>query len=204
MAHKQQTQSTRKAERPGKQKGGTAEVVKPKRRSVPGQPKRKVDEELTAVVSAEKQFMKRKPVKVGRGGLKHRELAMAMLEGEGKLLMRKMIDRALGGCPVCIRLCMERLLPAKREGPTRFTIPPIKQLCDVPPAIRSVLGQVTSGALTLSEGRSAIQLLQAWAESMALSAAANSGGKDTAQALAQAIKEAASAMDAVLGISVSG
>ena len=156
------------------------------------------------MVSAEKQFAKNKPVKVGRGGLKHRELAMAMLENEGKLLMRKMIDRAIGGCPVCIRLCMERLLPAPKEAAVRFTIPTIREAKDVPIAIQSILRQATEGSVTLNQARSAVQLLQAWLESFVLTQGGQKGGKETAQELAQAIKDAALAMDTALGVSISG
>jgi hypothetical protein len=131
-------------------------------------------------------------------GSKHRATIMAeeLLAGQGKLLIRVMIERALLGCPTCLKLCAERLMPAKRESTIQIKVPKIETLGDVPAAMQAVADQVFKGDITLGEGRNAVALLSAWADSMAL---ANTGGakSSTPEELVKRLREASKAMDAM-------
>ena len=46
-----------------------------------------------------------------------------ILDGEADALARKAIELALGGDTVALRLCLERIAPAKRERPSPFALP---------------------------------------------------------------------------------
>jgi hypothetical protein len=54
------------------------------------------------------------------------EALQQMLEGEAERITRKAIDLALGGDLTAIRLCMERLLPPRKDRPVQIDLPPIE------------------------------------------------------------------------------
>jgi len=59
-------------------------------------------------------------------------LAEGLLDGEAEAITRKVIDKALGGDSTALRLCLERLLPPRRERPVAFQLPAkIETLADV-------------------------------------------------------------------------
>ncbi len=55
-------------------------------------------------------------------GTRHRTTMAieALLDGEAEALSRKAIEMALAGDGVALRLCLERLLPARRDRPVSF------------------------------------------------------------------------------------
>ena len=55
-------------------------------------------------------------------GARHKAtiLAEALLDGEAEGLTRKVLEMALAGHTVALRLCMERILPPRRERPVPF------------------------------------------------------------------------------------
>jgi len=46
-----------------------------------------------------------------------------LLEGEAKALTRKAIDLALDGDTTALRLCLERIAPARKDAAVRFPFP---------------------------------------------------------------------------------
>ena len=52
--------------------------------------------------------------------------AAALLAGESEALTRKAVETALAGDPTAMRLCMERVLPPRRERTVKFRLPPIE------------------------------------------------------------------------------
>lgn len=79
-------------------------------------------------------------------------LAEALLDGEAEAITRKLIDRALkDGDTTALRLCLERLLPPRRERPAAFELPnKIETAADAVQASSSVI--VACAAGTLSPG----------------------------------------------------
>ena len=57
-------------------------------------------------------------------------LAEALLDGEAEALTRKAIEKALAGDGVALRLCLERVLPARKERPISFSMPAIASADD--------------------------------------------------------------------------
>lgn len=74
-----------------------------------------------------------------------------LLDGEGDKLTRKCIDRALAGNLGALRICMDRLIPARRDAPIEFDLPDITSVADLPNATNAILKAVATGELTPSE-----------------------------------------------------
>ena len=47
--------------------------------------------------------------------------AEALLDGEAEALTRKAVEMALAGDGTALRLCLDRIIPPRRERPVRFT-----------------------------------------------------------------------------------
>ena len=63
-----------------------------------------------------------------------------MLEGEAERITRKVIDLALAGDLTAIRLCMERLLPPRKDRSIELDLPPIETVDQVSTAMKSLPG----------------------------------------------------------------
>lgn len=85
--------------------------------------------------------------------------AEALLEGEARALTRKAVDIAKGGDVAALRLCIERLVPPRKDRPVRFAMPPVGEAKDHPAALAAVLGAVAAGELTPSEGEAFARIL---------------------------------------------
>lgn len=75
------------------------------------------------------------------------------LERFAPTLINKCVFQALQGDMRALRLCIERLMPARRQRTLHFKLPPVKTLSDVIAASESVLCGVTQGKLTPDEGQ---------------------------------------------------
>lgn len=82
-----------------------------------------------------------------------------MLDGEADALTRKAIEMALAGDGMALRLCLERILPARRDRPVNCPLPSIAGPEDAPGAMAVVLSSVASGELTPTEGETLGKLI---------------------------------------------
>lgn len=85
--------------------------------------------------------------------------AEALLDGEAEGLTRKAIDMALDGDTVALRLCLERLVPPRKDAPIRLELPAINDVADVVSASAAVLDAVSQGDVTPEEGSRVMGLL---------------------------------------------
>ena len=86
--------------------------------------------------------------------------AEALLDGEAEALTRKCIELAMAGDPFALKLCLERLVPPRKERPLSFALPPIENGEDTNKAIGGVLAALAQGLVSLSEAREAIELIE--------------------------------------------
>ena len=86
--------------------------------------------------------------------------ADTLLDGEAEALTRKAIDLALAGDTVALRLCMERICPPRRDRPIKIRMARIETPQDVLGAITTVVGAVSRGAITPSEGQALASLIE--------------------------------------------
>jgi hypothetical protein len=94
--------------------------------------------------------------------------AEALLDGEAVALTRKAIDQAKEGDSVALRLCLERILPARRERSVSVDLPKLETPSDTPKAIASILDSVASGELTPGEAGDVVKIVDSFARAMEL------------------------------------
>lgn len=87
-------------------------------------------------------------------GARHRAtmLAEQMIGDEAERVIRKVIDLALTGDITCLRLCLERLAPPRKDSPVTIRLPRIERAADAVSAMSMVIGAVGDGEVTLTEG----------------------------------------------------
>jgi hypothetical protein len=83
----------------------------------------------------------------------------ALLEGEHEKLTRKAIDMALGGDTTALRLCLDRIAPARKDAPISFALPSIKTAADTIAASAALLEGVAVGDVTPDEAGRVMALL---------------------------------------------
>ena len=86
----------------------------------------------------------------------------ALLEGQAEELTQSAIDAALGGDTVALRLCLERIVPARKDTPVQFNLPPMSNASDAATAAQSVLQAVAEGSVTPLEGASVMSLVDSY------------------------------------------
>jgi hypothetical protein len=88
-------------------------------------------------------------------------LAMeALLEGEAEALTRKGVELALAGDTTALRLCFERILPARKDRPVTFALPTIETAADAAKATAALVAAVAAGELTPTEASELSRLLE--------------------------------------------
>jgi len=88
--------------------------------------------------------------------------ALALLDGEAESLTRQAVTMALGGDVVALRLCLERIVPPRRDAPVVFALPAVQSAGDAATAAAAVLGAVASGGLTPTEGTHIMGLIEVY------------------------------------------
>src|ERR1700710_2221887 len=75
----------------------------------------------------------------------------ALLDGEAETLTRKAIELAEEGDTVALRMCLDRLIPPRKDRPITFDLPPIETAGDPPKATGAIVSAVAAGELTPAE-----------------------------------------------------
>ena len=83
-----------------------------------------------------------------------------LLEGQAETLTQKAIDLALEGDVTALRLCIERIAPARKDAPVAFDLPDIATAQDAALAGQAVLSAVASGNVTPLEGATVMGLVE--------------------------------------------
>ncbi len=86
-------------------------------------------------------------------GARHRATlaAEALFDGEAEALTRKAIEQALAGDTVALRLCLDRILPPRKERPLRLALPTLASAADATAALAAVTTAVAAGEITPGE-----------------------------------------------------
>src|SRR5215472_12044683 len=88
--------------------------------------------------------------------------AEAMLDGEAEALTRKAIELALNGDSTALRLCLDRILPPRRERPVRFILPPLEGAVDAVGAMAAITAAVAAGEISPGEATELSRLVQGY------------------------------------------
>src|SRR5580704_14366438 len=101
-------------------------------------------------------------------GARHRVslAAEALLDGESETLTRKAIDLALGGDTTALRLCLERIVPPRRERPIHFKLPSLKSALDAAGAMAAITAAVAVGEVTAGEASELARLVEGFVKAL--------------------------------------
>jgi hypothetical protein len=86
--------------------------------------------------------------------------AEALLEGEAEALTRKAIELALGGDITALRLCLDRIVPPRREQLLAFELSELKEIHDAKRAVSEIIAAVADGNVTTSEAVELVKLVE--------------------------------------------
>lgn len=93
-------------------------------------------------------------------------LAERLMDGEAQEITRVAITRAKRGDPVCLRICMDRIVPPRRGRPVQFDLPKFETAADSVGVMECVLKAVACGAITPTEGETISRLVTVWLQNL--------------------------------------
>ncbi|MGF1552364.1 MAG: DUF5681 domain-containing protein [Paracoccaceae bacterium] len=101
-------------------------------------------------------------------GLRHKatRAVEALLEGEAEALTRTAIDAALGGDTTALRLCLDRIAPARKDAPVTVDLPPMASAADAAEAMAAVVAQAAAGEITPGEAAAMAGLIEAYRKTL--------------------------------------
>jgi len=76
------------------------------------------------------------------------EAAELVLDGEAEALTRKAVELALEGEASALRLCLERIIPPRRERPVKLTVPSVRGAADLADTMAAITTAATQGTIT--------------------------------------------------------
>lgn len=93
--------------------------------------------------------------------------AQILLDGEVENLTRKAVELALEGDTTALRLCLERILPARKEAALApLDLPKVEGAADLPQLTAAILDSVAAGRVTPGEGQALAALANAHAKTL--------------------------------------
>jgi Family of unknown function (DUF5681) len=78
-------------------------------------------------------------------------LMQSLLEANAEAIARKAIDLATGGDLTAIRICFDRLVPARKHEPIALELPRLDTAADTVTAASTIVAAVAAGELAPSE-----------------------------------------------------
>jgi hypothetical protein len=92
--------------------------------------------------------------------------AEALLDGEVEALTRKAIEMAKQGDMTALRLCLDRILPPRRERPVQFRLPALRCAADAAGAMASIAEAVANGELAAGEAAELSKLVESFVKAL--------------------------------------
>jgi hypothetical protein len=87
--------------------------------------------------------------------------AQALLDGQAEKITQRAIDKALEGDGMALRLCIERLLPVRKDCPITLKLPKMEKIEDASKALGAITGATSQGEITPLEGQSMANIIEA-------------------------------------------
>jgi hypothetical protein len=82
------------------------------------------------------------------------------MDGQAETLTQKAIDLALSGDLIALRICLDRILPVRKDRPIEFLLPPIETIVDAPRAISAITSAVARGEITANDAADVSRLVE--------------------------------------------
>jgi len=101
-------------------------------------------------------------------GARHKATVVAemLLDGEAEALTRKAVEMALAGDSTAMRLCLDRILPPRRERPVSFKLPRLHAPGDAAEAMAALIGAVAAAEITPGEAAELAKLVEAFVRAL--------------------------------------
>ena len=97
------------------------------------------------------------------------EIFEQMLFGEDKkadAIIAKTISMAEEGDTACIRLCLDRIAPPRKDRPVPFTLPKMREARDALNASMAIVSGVATGELTPSEASELAKVVESYTRTL--------------------------------------
>jgi Family of unknown function (DUF5681) len=94
--------------------------------------------------------------------------AQELLDGKAQALTRKAVELAQDGNVVPLRLCLERLIPPRKDRPINLKLPQVDGVGDIPKALGALLEAVADGGITPQEGQAVAGMIEAYRKGVEL------------------------------------
>jgi hypothetical protein len=85
----------------------------------------------------------------------------ALLDGEAEALTRKLVELALGGDTLALKICLDRILPPRRERSVTLSLPDFRSPGDAAEVSAAILAAVAGGEITIGEAIELAKLVSA-------------------------------------------
>lgn len=85
-----------------------------------------------------------------------------LLDGQAEALTNKAVEMALAGDMAALRLCMDRILPPRKDRPVTFDLPSINSAGDAAAVTSAVLSAVANGEITPVDAGEIGKLVEAY------------------------------------------
>jgi Family of unknown function (DUF5681) len=85
-----------------------------------------------------------------------------LLDGQAAALTQKAIDLALAGDMAALRLCLDRILPPRKDRPVTFDFPAINTAAEAATTMSAILGAVAAGEITPAEASEIAKLVDSY------------------------------------------
>ena len=89
-------------------------------------------------------------------------LAEQLLDGEAETMVRTAVEWAKKGNMTALRLCLDRIVPPRRDRPVRFAMPALNSTEDAAKAVGAITVAVARGELTPSEAGELSRVIEAY------------------------------------------
>jgi len=86
----------------------------------------------------------------------------SLLDGQAKALTQKAVDLALSGDLIALRICLDRILPVRKNRPIEFVLPTIESIADAPKAIAAITAAVARGEITVTDAADVSRLVETY------------------------------------------
>jgi hypothetical protein len=84
----------------------------------------------------------------------------SLLEGQADALTQKAVELALDGDVTALRLCLDRIAPARKDAPVMIDIPDISTADGTLKAGSAIVAAVASGEISPDEGQKLMSLIE--------------------------------------------
>ena len=93
-------------------------------------------------------------------------IAEQLLDGEAEAITRKVIELAKQGDLTALQLCLERIVPPRRERPVNFMLPAMNSLDDASKGMAVITAAVANGELTPTEAAELSRVIEGYVKAI--------------------------------------